>query len=337
MQENISNKILVTQSFGKKSEYYRVILAILSAISQIDNEQRDEFKFILFTDNPEFFKKWLSSVNIEYVLLSTDKIKRMRGDIDFLHRMKIALIEESFSKYPNYDMLYFDSDTFFIENPFKIFERISENTASMHLFEYKFETLKNDGKTFKAFYDIINSRKFSLNNETEISVSNTCESWNAGVMCFHSTHSKFIPDVYKLTEQFYPLTQNHASEQYAFSIILQKNLSLTACDDIVYHYWYRVKKEIMDIFLNQEFNDSFEKLELEQKLKNITKYVHILPQYFEKHFLSLRDNAIQEFNKNNYLSGYKWSFKAFIEKPFIGSEFLKDILYHTKRRLLKND
>jgi hypothetical protein len=333
--QNKNKKILVTQSFGKKSEYFRAIFSILSAIAYADTKKINSLQVVLFTDNPIFFTNWLKGINVYYVELTSEKIKQMRGDIDFLHRMKIALIEESFNIYPNCDMLYFDSDTFFINNPIRIFEKVSENIASMHLLEYKFETLKNRGETFKEFYDLINSKKFSLNNGAEISVSNTDESWNAGVMCFHSTHSKFIPDAYKLTEQFYPLTQNHASEQYAFSIVFQKNVSLTACDDIIYHYWYRVKKEIMDIFLNQEFSDSFEKLELEQKLKNIIKYTHILPQYFEKHFLSLKDNAIQEFNKNNYLLGYKWALKAFIEKPFIGSEFLKDILYHTKRNLLK--
>jgi hypothetical protein len=126
--------ILVSQSFGKKSEYRRVILAFLTMAAHLGNDLK-KHQFVLFTDNPDFFKFWLKDLNVRFVLLTKNIVKVMRGEIDFLNRMKIALIEESFSLYPNQSMFYIDSDTFFIDNTIKGIEQVAGNKSLMHLLE----------------------------------------------------------------------------------------------------------------------------------------------------------------------------------------------------------
>jgi hypothetical protein len=325
---------LAIQSFGRENEYKRAILTILSYFS-FTSLPFDKTRVLLFTDNPSCFSGYLDGLSVEYIMLSSGKIKEMRGEINFLHRMKIALIEESFSKTTDV-LLYADSDTFFTADPTPVTELVSEDTALMHQWEYKFESMKDwpmpAGETFRAFYQLIISQSFTLSNGESTTISPQLSSWNAGVMFFHPTHRRFIPDVYALTQQLYPPTQNHASEQYAFSIILQQNITLKACNEVIEHYWYPIKKQVIDLFLKKRVNEQWSKKSLQGRLSDTYNWIKILPHYFEQHILMIKDKSIQAFNTNDFKNGYKWASKALLKKPG-DIQFIKDILYHTKKKL----
>jgi hypothetical protein len=325
--------VLVTQSFGRENEYRRVLFTILSYVSFTSTD----CKIVLFTDNPDWFSKPLLGLSVDYVALTPEKVKQMRGEIDFLHRMKIALIEESFQKYPDCKILYADSDTFFTKNPESLIAILSPSRCCMHLYEYQFDEIKDAklpaGQSFRDFYRLINNSSFKLANNQPINVSPTMVSWNAGVMFFHPEHKKFIPDVYALTDQFYPESKNHASEQYAFSIILQTNIEIVACESVNYHYWYRIKKQIADQFFLSNMTDDFFDLPLSLKLSRVQDWVIKLPVIFDTHEWTIRDKAIQAFNTNDFLQGYKWGIQAIVQKPFGSKSFLKDVLYHLKRQI----
>jgi hypothetical protein len=323
---------LVTQSFGKENEYRRVILTVWSFFAHIKDPLG--INTILFTDNPSFFIPYFKNLPVEYILLTKDKIQAMRGSIDFIHRMKIALIEEAFKK-TDTDILYTDSDTFFTMDPSRMMANLSLKTSYMHTREYAFEYLKDiplpSGEPFLKFYRLIKESTFKTTTGT-LEVSLQQYSWNAGVMMFHRDHEKLLPDVYALTDQLYPSTRNHASEQYAFSIIMQKNTTIQPCEEAIYHYWYRVKKAIADLFLQERINEQWASGSIEFKYKSIRHWTEQLPNIFENHILTLRDNAVQAFNSNNFTVGYKYALKALLMEPF-NLTFIKDILYHFKRSL----
>lgn len=322
--------MLVTQSFGTQNEYRRAIFAIWSYWIYLPNG-----KVMLFTDNPDFFKPYFSEQPIEYILLTAEKIKAMRGEIDFLHRMKIALIEEAFSKALEANLLYLDSDTFFIDNPSSLLQKLSPTIAFMHTREYAFEEVRKmplpAGKTFQKFVGLIEANSFLLTDGSQFKVTTNQASWNAGVMFFHPSHSAFLPDVYTLTDQFYPATQNHASEQYAFSIVMQNRTNLHPCDKVVYHYWYRIKKEIMDVFLLNEIHHILH-MTKEEKVEWFKRWTKRLPILFENHVFSLRDQAIQSFHEKKYMEGYGYSFRALMKSP-LNKKFLYDLSYHTKKMI----
>lgn len=325
--------ILVTQSFGKESEYRRVVLAILSYYAYSTNTTA---RTVLFTDNPQWFHPYFEDLPVDYVLLTPEKVKKMRGEIDFLHRMKIALIEEAFQLYQT-DILYFDSDTFFIADPMPYMLQLSPRKSFMHLWEYQFEYIREmplpAGATFQAFVQLIEKKTFQL-SDSELSVHTKMSSWNAGVMMLHQSHSELIPDVYRLTDDFFPETKNHASEQYAFSILLQTNTDLSACDEVIYHYWYNVKKSIIDEILPDYFVKLRQQSSLQNRLSFIQSFTIKLPQIFEQHLFSLKDNAIQALNANHFLEGYNWAFKAIFAGAISDRTFIKDVLYHFKRQML---
>jgi hypothetical protein len=327
-----SSNTLVIQSFGRENEYRRAIFTVLSFYAHCSLPV-EETKVLLFTDKPDYFENYFSGLPVNYILLTPEKIKNMRGAIDFLHRMKIALIEESFALSGG-PLFYTDSDAFFISDPAKVFATVSESKAFMHLTEYPFvRDVEDKTDTYRKFYELISRESFALTNGNILKVTSQHKSWNAGVMAFHPSHIRLIPDVYCLTEQFYSGSGSHASEQYAFSLVMQENLELKACDDVVYHYWYRVKKQIIDTFLEKELLGPWALLPLEQKLAKVKSWTNILPSLFEKHVWMIRDHAIQAFNENRFSEGYRWAAKALLRQPFGSTGFLKDSFYHLKRHL----
>jgi hypothetical protein len=330
---------LSIQSFGQEKEYRRAILTILSFYTHSSIELQ-KTKTLLFTDRPEYFKKYLAELPVSYIQLTPEKITEMRGAIDFLHRIKIALIDESFQMEGG-PLFYVDSDTFFISDPGPIIFNVTPRVCYMHKWEYEFESLKYwteesvAGRSFKAFYKLIKNCSFLLADGSPVRYNTSHASLNAGAMLFHADHKRFLADVYALTDQFYPLTQNHASEQYAFSLIMQTNTDVKFCEDIVYHYWYRVKKQIIDIFLAEKFSNAWSDKSLSNKLSDVKLWTNKLPKYFEVHILMKRDKAIQAFNEGKYKNAYKFTLHSLCTSPLSDMRFIKDVLYHSKRRVLQ--
>lgn len=324
--------VLVTQSFGNEKEYRRAIFCIASFYAHIEDKNKPCF---IFTDNPAYFQKYLNQFPIRYFLLTPEKIKNMRGAIDFLHRMKIALIEEAFAT-TNDHLLYVDSDTFFIKDPSEKMNSLKPGISFMHLPEYSFESMRDwmlpAGVPFRAFIQYVSANTFKLNDGSMLKVDTHGFSWNAGVMMLHSDHRKVLPEVYAITEQCYPHIHNHACEQYAFSIALQRHTTVYRCDDVSYHYWYRVKKKLADAFLQEALKneEGFSDPESLRKIKDLTSK---LPKHIENHVLFLKDESIQSFNKNLFLRGYMFAARTLMKNP-VDFTFVKDVLYHTKRLIL---
>jgi hypothetical protein len=328
-----AKKVITTLSYGGEREYRRLILTILSSIAHLGDKHK-EYRYVLFTDSPDYFKSWFRGLNIACHQLSQAKIKAMRGEIDFLHRVKIALIEETFNTYADSNILYLDSDTFFTQSPEAIFSKINEDSSFMHVREYEFSRLEAmPGDPCKAFFQLITTKDFQLANQTSIKVNDTDASWNAGVIALHRSHKRLLPDVFALTDQFYPETNNHACEQYAFSIILQKFTGLSGCESVVSHYWQNIKKQIIDLELAKPSFLDLERLSLEQKAEHVESLITRLPNIIENHFITLKDHALRELDASNFAKGYKWYFKAVTTSPQDSMQLTKDALRYGKHAL----
>jgi primosomal protein N'' len=323
---------LVIQSFGREQEYFRAILSIWSFYAHASPEYENT-NVLLFSDRPQFFQDYLKDLPVTYVQLTPASVKQMRGEIDFLHRIKIGIIEEAFQRSQG-DLLYLDADTFFTADPAPLFENLSQKISFMHVNEYAFQALGEmplpSGAPFHSVLKAIREKEFTMANGRNKRFDPSLFSWNAGVIMLHRAHQILLPDVYAITDQLYFATNNHASEQYAFSMVLQTNTELHACDKIIHHYWYRIKKQIADDFLAAKMNYTWRTLSREEKKRQVKAWTKKLPSYFEQHLLTRRDNAVQAFNRNDFSQGYLWTFKAFVINPF-NFPFLKDCIYHTKR------
>jgi hypothetical protein len=223
-----------------------------------------------------------------------------------------------------------------LKDPTEKMNQVSPDISFMHLPEYSFDSMRNwrlpAGVPFRAFINHISKTLFQMPDGSLMKVDTSNFSWNAGVMMLHLSHKKFIPEVYTITEECYPHTNNHAVEQYAFSIVLQNHTTVYRCDDVSYHYWYRIKKRLTDPFLQREVA-KFHTISISSCFDHIRKTTRDLPKYIENHSLYLKDVSIQSFNEDDFLKGYKYAIRAWLKDPSDGA-FIRDVLYHTKRFIL---
>ncbi len=325
------NYRLVSQSFGRTYEYHRLIMMVWSFYAFADHN----IPTLVFTDRPEYFKAYFQGLPVSYSVLDAAKIKKMRGEIDFLHRMKIALIEEAMAGTTD-NLLYTDSDTFFIADPTALMEQVSAEQSFMHTHEYVFEEHRNAalpaGQYINAFIECLDVQQPKIPG-TDMRITTQMSSWNAGVLMLHNSNKHYLDKVYQLTDLFFPASGSHAAEQYAFSVVLQSMGKLAAAETVIFHYWYNIKKKIMDLYTEQHLA-ALEHQSWEHKKAFILKAVHDLPALFENHILSLKDKAIQYFNDKNYAQGLHYAVKAFSEGAWRDKVFVKDVLYHTKKKML---
>ena len=129
--------ILTTMAFGRTSEYKRAILAILSAYALL-SVAKECLLVVFYTDNPLYFSNWFHGLNVQIHELNESKIKALCGKLDFIHNIKIGIIDETLAKFPNNSILYIDADTFFIADPIIAFKRINFQTSCMYAHEYQF-------------------------------------------------------------------------------------------------------------------------------------------------------------------------------------------------------
>ncbi len=256
----MAKKNLILLSYGREAEYFRAVFCILSFLAW-SGENRKKVRIIIYSDYPIFFKGYLEDPDIDYFLLTSDLLKKMRGGTDFLHRIKVAVIDLTFKRFPDEDLLFIDSDTFFISESKDLLDEFRKGHSFMHKMEY---TLKEGLDIFasydqpefpKAFIRYISSRNFTIGNTIE-NFTESDYSWNSGVLGLSKDFAVYMPDVIRLTDRFYENSQWFISEQLAFSLILQRKTQISPVDHIILHYWGKQQKILMDQLIYNLLNQN---------------------------------------------------------------------------------
>ena len=149
----------------------------------------------------------------------------------------------------------------------------------------------------------------------------------------------FLPDVYTLTNQIYQATGWHTSEQNAFGLLLQTRTKTISASPYIQHYWSVYSKLAMDDILAKKLTSAVTQLPLAERIILAKQWTIGMPiavqEYFAQHrTLQLQIEAVQSFIDCRILQAYKQALVAFLSAPG-DVKFIKDILYHTKRLLLK--
>ena len=324
---------LVVLSYGKESEYRRAVLAILSYYSWLASSEEVN-RTIIFTDNPAYFEPYLFGLKVEYISLTKEKIRDMKGPANFIHRMKIAVLSEVFRAYPTDTIFYIDSDTFIQADPAPLLARISPAVSVMHVLEYALEGYRHEDTGGRLVQLIENQVFVTTKGDERFSPSHF--SWNAGVLGLAPSMAAYLPDVFLLTDKFFAASTWHISEQLAFSLVLQTRTQIIPSDEVVYHYWQNTAKLAVDAILSGVFTQEFATLPLLEKKKVLCPLTRSLPDqipsYLQKHpEIELRFLAIGAFHRKEFLTGYKLASSYLIKKP-TDISFLKDVIYHTRKQ-----
>lgn len=212
---------IVYQSYGNNDVFKQTLFSIFT-LQYYLSETRINFPYsiIVYTDKPEIFSKY----NLETSLLSQNLIQKWKGKYNFLHRVKIIIIEDA-ARRSNDSIIYIDSDTYFIKSPILLFKKISSEISLM---------LNNEGQISK------NNQKLLFNflsNKTNLDIGNNkIFMWNAGLIGIDKSNIHLINKILELNDNIYEKFYRHIVEQFSFSYYLQINTNIYSCDDYLIHY-----------------------------------------------------------------------------------------------------
>lgn len=332
---------LVLLSYGSAKEYRRAVLAVLSFFSYYEaDEAAPDIRVILFTDSTDFFIQYLQEIPVEYVILSSNQLIAMMGTVGYRHRIKAVVVGDVLKQYSTDNLLFFDSDTFFMQHPGPLLASICPGVSIMHAVEFTFTDNAHlslpQGKTVGDFISTLENRTFQTTRGEE-HFSGSLQCWNSGVLGLSPAVIPYLPDVYQLIDYLYAASHWHIIEQIAFSLILQTRNTIQTAEDYVYHYWEGNKKIAADALLAETLNPNFPNLPATKRVALVRQLIARLPAaipaYLAAHQeIDLKENAINAFNGEQYLAGYRAAIAYLIKVPS-DRKFLRDVLYHTKRKI----
>lgn len=189
-------------------------------------------RVLVYTDHPARFADLGPTVTA--VPVTAEHMRRWRGDIDFVHRVKLEVVLDALARAGG-RLLYVDSDTYFTVDPATLFARIAPGRTLMHESEGAFSNRANGiQRKMQAF---VRRHPFHLRSGETVRIPEHTAMWDAGVIGVHADDTRLIRRALELTDAMYPLYHKHVIEQVAVSHVLQTESVLDAAGDDVYHYW----------------------------------------------------------------------------------------------------
>jgi hypothetical protein len=316
-------------AFNDQIFYNQANLLILSLLTV---SEPDEIIIHLYTDENSWIP--LSIINkIKVYKLTSDKINELKGEQNFIHRVKIALIEDLCNKVTG-NIIYVDTDCIVTSKFTELYKEIENGMFLMHQEEFSFEksgNINNESieqlrKKLTDKYNISNS----VNAKHELFKLNY-SMWNAGVIGVSTDKIKpLFPVIYDLTSYIFSISKLHTSEQLAFSIILQREGKLIEAKDFVYHYWDADEKESVNEYLSKNLARLNNLFSLKGDLSKELEFDNF-QRRIRNSYVVLRNLSVSALQNNSFSVGYKQLCLAFIKNPLLDKTFSSEVKFHLKR------
>lgn len=221
---------LIYQAYGAGDILNEALFSVLSFLRQ---EERAATQVIIYTDNSAHFQAVLRDVpGLHYEAVAPAQWREWRGDIDFVHRVKIKVLQHAAANYSG-NFLYLDTDTVFQASPTPIFAALATGERFMHVSE---GSLGGGNELSRK----INRALQQPGAQAALPggpIAPATTMYNAGALGLRSTDAPLLAEVLRLTEALYRLYPKHVMEQLAFSAVWQRAGGVREAAPWVYHYW----------------------------------------------------------------------------------------------------
>jgi len=220
---------LIYQAYGSPDVLHEALLSILSYLRQPTSAT-----VLVYTDQPAYLQAVLGEVAaVAYVPIEPAQWQAWRGEIDFVHRVKIKVLQHAAAHYAG-NLVYADTDTIWLQSPAEIFAALSRGERFMHVAEGPL----GDGNPLNRK---INRALRPLPGQAPLAggavIGPTTRMYNAGVLGLRSADAPLLATVLALTEQLYRRYPKHVMEQLAFSVLWAQAGPVREAAPWVYHYW----------------------------------------------------------------------------------------------------
>ena len=228
--------------FRRELEY-----ALLSLDKTAGPWTRENVTVVIYHDNELSLPGALQNLKIIFKQLTRAKVREIleEGNGFFLF-MKPWIIRECLREFSG-NVLFVDTDTFFMQDPGPLFRAINAGKLIMHLKEHKFSV-----RPFLKRY----LKEFSLQDRQGIDYSikpGKFYMWNSGVIGLNPRSLPLLEEVIHMTKQISATRRWHTTEQLAFSYFFAGKEPVLEADKYIFHYWfYKPAVYLLSLY----FNDS---------------------------------------------------------------------------------
>lgn len=252
-----NKRFLVFQAYGHEAVLRECAFALLTFLHH-HPQGIDELEIWIYTDNCDFFKPYETALPLRYRKVDASDIKRWRGNIDFVHRVKIEVLRDFVQDHQG-SILYMDTDVCFLRSTTRVFEGIEAGRRYMHVQE---SLLRDNANPIIRKLNAFLSKNTPLKwGERAQNISQDTAMWNAGVLGFQSKDTKLLDDVLLFTDDVHQRFPKHVVEQFAFSLIFQEAGPVFAASREIMHYWsLKEMRTYLDSFFRHFADRSVEEL-----------------------------------------------------------------------------
>ncbi|EIJ71834.1 hypothetical protein [Pasteurella bettyae] len=251
---------LVLLTFGERLEnHYQACFSILSFLKDPNIKN-----VIIVTDRADFYQ--FLNGQVKFIHINQQTIKEWQGKYQFFWRIKIKALEIVQQHYPEQNLLYIDSDTFLASNLDKMYIALNQGQTFMHKAEYTLGSQANN--TIKKMYQSLNGQTFA-----NIPLNEHSMMWNAGVIALPANKAKEIIQLtLQLCDEICATNcTRRLVKQFSFSIALNHQVQLQACDNLIGHYWSN-KEEWNEMIAKFFVNGYLQNMSLEEAINQLRDF-----------------------------------------------------------------
>lgn len=256
--QTVDKTYIVFQAYGSEDIINECLFALLTLSSVYTQQTLPNIEICIYTDKEAKFELLkASSLPLTFRKIDSSLIKEWRGNINFVHRVKIKVLQD-FTQHHSGNILYLDTDVCFLKPIEEILKGIQDGHKYMHVMEGLVREESNP--IFKKLQRFLSAHpSLSINGNT-LNVPADATMWNAGLLGFQSAHTD-LQQVLDFTDTVYPLFPKHIVEQFAFSLNFQKGNRIKAGAPYFLHYWnVKELRMILHSFFNYFSNATWGEL-----------------------------------------------------------------------------
>ncbi|AZQ61127.1 hypothetical protein EI427_02500 [Flammeovirga pectinis] len=240
--------IIIYQAYGMEEILNECIMSIHS-LSKYENTID---LIVIYTDSVSYLEQRLPQKYVyDFRTITNEQIIDWKGVFSFVHRVKIKVLLDylnSSTIEQDFNLLYLDTDTIFIENSDLIFEKINNNILLMH----DDEGIIVDNKKNIVHKKLTRYLKIRFEEEGDFPLKQTM--YNAGVLGFKKSDKELLDKVLLFSDSIHKNRQTHVSEQFSFSVIFsnEKGRGFELLKSYIYHYWnFKEYRTVLKIFFDK--------------------------------------------------------------------------------------
>jgi hypothetical protein len=208
--------------YGDQREYQlELTYSVLSAVHMLKGDEKN-FQIVLLCDagnqRPE--------LPIKNLVFTPEEFARWTRNGDYKHEAKIHAYDRALKLFGG-KVAVVDTDTFFVKSPLELFNRIGPKRTVMHAYERLLGVCPVLGPILGKLDGV--SLTYPLSAETR--------SFNSGVVGMDHSDQRLVQHVIGSLGEMYRIHPAFNLEQFAFSVVLDRETHLSDCADVVRHYY----------------------------------------------------------------------------------------------------